>query len=147
MDLQTKNALGWALQGQINDVNTDPLVFGVRVQDLIAHPSTTPALGEVHFHAAFTNPRPGAPLPDLVCINAAFCPAVVPCPNLQMDFLSIEAGITGPLHAPDWPEGAPGRMTVTQVGINNPAVHKTPAPGPVSDGFPVESIALSPIGK
>jgi hypothetical protein len=143
VDLHTKNALGWALQAPVNDVNTDPLVFGARVLDVVA--GKTPALGASHFHAEFVITIPGAPLPDLVGANydPIFCPNVVPYSYSNIDFLSIQASITGPLHAPYWPEGALGRLDVNQVGKpNNPRG----GTGPLSDAYPVEFIALTRIG-
>jgi hypothetical protein len=147
VDLQTKNALGWAIQNQIVDINTEPLVFGARVLDVAA--GKTPALGDVHFRIVFTNTAPGAPLPDVVCINHDFgCPEVKPCPNLELDTLQLDASITGPLHATsstNWPEGTLGKMIETQTGLIQTA-NKNGFKGPLSDLFPVESIRLNPIG-
>jgi hypothetical protein len=154
VDLQTKNALGWAIQNPV-DFNADPLVFGSRVLDVVA--GKTPALGDSHFHVAFTNSAPAAPLPDLICVNAAFCPAAKPCPpGFEIDFLQEVASISGPLHAPLAAEGTPGQLKVTQVGLNNPVTQKGLPPGcdpskqlcgPLWDAFPVESIDLRSIGR
>ena len=147
VDVQTTNALGWAL-GPDNQLNTGPTLFGSRVLNIV-NEGAKPALGDSHFHAVFTNTAPGAPLPDLVCMNAsqpsncfiAACPA-----GFELDALSEQASITGPLHAPDFPEGAPGRLTVVQIGLINPAIQNG-FKGPLSDAFPVESIALHRIGQ
>jgi len=151
VDLQTHNALGWALQNPV-DVNADPLAFGARVADVVA--GKMPALGESHFHVEFTNSAPGAPLPDLVCINAS--QAVPPCfiqvcpIGFELDFLQEVASITGSLHSPFAPEGTPGQLKVTQLGPNascDPSLKPSCGHGPLSDGFPVESIDLRPIGR
>ena len=146
VDLQTKNALGWAL-GPDDQLNTGPTLFGSRVLDIVN--GATPALGDSSFHAVFINTAPGALLPDLVCLNASQPPScfISACPTgFELDFLSEQASITGPLHAPDFPEGAPGRLTVVQRGLINPAIQNG-FKGPLSDAFPVESIALQRIGQ
>lgn len=154
VDLQTKNALGWAMNWDPNapasQDNTNPLLFGQRVQDLIANPALPPALGDIHFRIVFTNTAPRAPLPDLVCINAGpDCPNVVPCPGLQIDYLDAQATITGPLHslAGLGPDGTPGQLVLTQTGLIQPGIHNGFNNKPFSDAFPVESIALKRIGK
>jgi hypothetical protein len=138
VDLQTKNALGWAMNldptGPISQFNNNPLLFGYRAQDLIANPALTPALGDVHFHVEFVNTAPGAALPDLVCGCFDF------------DFIFAQASITGPLHAPVWPEGTPGRLSVAQTGLIKPGVNNG-FKGALVDAFPAESIDLKPIGQ
>ena len=145
--LETHNAMGWALQNP-NDVNADPLAFGARFQDVVA--GKQPALGDSHFHIQFTNSGPGAPLPDLICLNAQFCtndPRVKACPTgFEVDFLQEIATINGALHLPLAPEGTAGQLKVTQNGFTNPAVGKK-AGGPLSDGFPVEAIDLKTTGE
>jgi hypothetical protein len=149
VDLHTKNALGWALQDQ-NDFNTDPPVFGSRVSDVRS--GKPPALGDAHFNAVFANTAPGAPLPDLVCIQAAFCSDLKPCPTgFELENMSIQASITGLLHAPalpdpvSWPEGAAGRLAVQQLILIHAAAQNGGS-GPLSDASPVEAIDLKPIG-
>jgi hypothetical protein len=142
VDLHTKNALGWAFDiPNGGDVNTTPLSFGYRAQDLIADRTLTPALGDQHFHVQFTNTA-NAPLPNLVCLFG--CGS---CPTVELDFLSTEASITGPLRALAGlgPEGTPGRLTVTQTGLTNPD-RKNNGKG-VADAFPVERVDLQPIGR
>jgi hypothetical protein len=150
VDLHTHNAMGWAFNADstitIDPTNLTPLAFGARVLD-IAH-GAAPALGDAHLHAEFINTAPGAPLPDLVAANfdATLCPGpfVPPLSFSDFDFLSIEASITGTLHAPSgFPEGTPGMLAVKQTGL----LRLIPKPkGPLVDLFPVESIALKPIG-
>jgi hypothetical protein len=108
-----------------------------------------PAVGDSHFRAVFANTAPGAPLPSLVCINSGpDCLEVAPCPaGFELDSISIQAGITGPLHALAGlgPEGTPGRMDVTEIGLITAAISND-FKGPLRDAFPVESIALKAIG-
>ena len=146
VDLQTKNALGWAVQDPTGNFNSDPLVFGARVLDIVA--GATPSLGSSHLHAVFTNTSVGALLPDIVvCIQG-----LSPCPTFELDFISFQASITGILHAPalpdpvSWPEGAPGRLDVAQTGVITPAIQNG-FKGPLLDAFPVESIALHRLGQ
>jgi|ERR1051326_4648179 hypothetical protein len=148
VDLHTENAMGWAIQDP-TDFNADPLVFGARVLDVAN--GKTPALGHSHFHAVFVNTAPAAKLPDLVCVNAAFCGQLQPCPaGFELDLLSHQASITGLLHSPvlpdpvSWTEGTPGRLDITQSGLLQVS-GQNGGKGPLSDAFPVESIALQPI--
>jgi hypothetical protein len=154
VDLHTKNALGWAIDfdpaGPASQFNDSPLLFGWRAQDLIADPSRTPALGDEHFRVVFTNTYPGAPLPDLVCINQGpDCPNVAPCPSgFELEFLTAQASITGPLHelAGLGPEGTTGRLTVTQTGLIQPAI-RNGFKGALADAFPAERVELRRIGR
>src|SRR5262249_6285166 len=124
VDLNADNAMAWAFDFSNVDpsspspFNTTPLAFGARVLDIVH--GAAPALGNLHFHVEFVNAYPGAPLPDLVALNAdpIACPGpfAVPLSVSDIGFMSIEARITGSLHAPNWPEGTPGRLAVTQVG-------------------------------
>jgi hypothetical protein len=151
VDLDNKNTLAWAIAfdptrdfGQIVD---SPPLFGYRPQDLIANPALTPALGDDHFHVEFTNTAPGAAIPDLLCQASVVCPSMAPCPPaFNFEFISIEASITGPLHAPLWPEGTPGQLTVRQIGLLQPAINNG-FKGALADAFPAESVDLKTIGK
>src|ERR1700752_4923669 len=114
-------------------LNTTPLAFGARVLDIVG--GAAPALGDVHFHAEFVNSAPGAPLPDLVAVNAAFCAEPFPIPFSWSDiqFIAIEASIKGTLHATSssgFAEGTPGMLAVKQTGL----LSQPPRPsGPLSD--------------
>ena len=102
-------------------------------------------------HVEFTIPHPGAPLPDLVAVNSggpdSACPSSlfsVPIAWGDIDFISIQASITGSLHAQSgFPEGARGMMDLKQIGLNPGSPKGT---GPLYDAFPVESINLKTVG-
>lgn len=148
VDLQIHKALGWAfnIPDPFLNFSTTPLAFGARVLDVVA--GKTPALGDSHFRIVFVNTAPGAPLPDLVGLNfdPVFCPSVVPFSWSNVDYLSIQASITGLLHAPDWPEGTLGRLNLNQI-VPLDAANRNGGRGPLSDAAPVESIALIPLGN
>jgi hypothetical protein len=148
VDLHIHNALGWAYNiTPTGDNNSTPLAFGARVLDVLN--GATPALGNVHFHIEFVNSAPGAPLPDVVAVNQdpVNCPGpfVPPLSYSEVDFLSIEASITGTLHAPSgFAEGTQGMLAVKQIGLLSQPPRSS---GPLRDQFPVESIDLKPIGR
>lgn len=154
VNLHTRDALTWAINfdpsAPASQFNNNPLLFGSRAQDLIADPTLTPALADVHLRAVFTIPAPGAPLPDLVCINQGpDCPNVAPCPEgFEIDFLTFQANAEGPLHALAGlgPEGTPGRLTMTQIGLIKPAINNG-FKGALADAFPVEKIELRATGR
>jgi hypothetical protein len=153
VNLHTRDALAWAINldlsiPQASQFNNNPLLFGARAQDLIANPSTTPALGDIHLRIVFKNTAPGAALPDLVCINSGpDCPTVAPCPaGFEIDFFMVEANATGPLHAASgFPEGSTGRLDVVQTGLIKPAISNG-FKGALSDAFPAERVDLRQIG-
>jgi hypothetical protein len=154
VNLHTKNALTWATNfdpnGSSDQFNTNPLLFGWRAQDLIADPTRTPALADQHFRLVFTNTAPGAPLPDIVCINSSQCPNVIAaCPTgFELEFLMSQASAGGQLHALAGlgPEGTPGRLILTQTGLIQPAI-RNGFQGALVDAFPAEAIELRAIGK
>jgi hypothetical protein len=154
VNLHTSNALAWAMNfdptGPVSQFNNNPLLFGARAQDVAPPNSMVPALADIEFRLVFKNTAPGAPLPDLVCINQGpDCPNVASCPaGFEIDFLSVYANATGPLHALAGlgPEGTPGRLVVTQTGLIKPGIHNG-FRGALSDAFPAESIELHRIGE
>jgi hypothetical protein len=77
----------------------------------------------------------GAPIPDLV--------VALHKGSVATELLSIQASITGQLHAPEFTEGAAGRLGITEIGPIQ--AHNSKA-GPLSDGYPVEEIDLTPLG-
>src|SRR5262249_13012047 len=113
-------------------------------------PSKAPALGDIHLRVVFKNTAPGAPLPDLVCINKGpGCPNVADCPaGFEIDFFSVNASATGPLHAEAdlGPEGSAGRLDVVQTGLIKPAINNG-FKGALSDAFPAERVDLRRIGR
>jgi len=147
VDLHTRNAMGWALNTTpTSDINLDPLAFGARVLDIVG--GAAPALGDVHFHVEFVNSAPGAPLPDLVAVNAAGCAEPFPIPLSWSDiqFIAIEASIKGTLHAlSGFPEGSSGMLAVKQTGLLG--IPPQSFPKPRWDQYPVESIDFKPIGR
>jgi hypothetical protein len=153
VDLHTRNALGWAWDAAnfAGSVNSTPLSFGTRVQDLTASPLLRPSLGDSFLSITFTNTAPGARLPDLVCINAhpVDCPFIDPCPaDFQIQSLQLEASISGSLHAISGlaAEGTPGQLMVRQRGMFDAGPSGTP-PAPLTDAFPVESVSLKVVGQ
>jgi hypothetical protein len=153
VNLQTKNALTWATNfdpdpnAPIDQVATNPLLFGARAQDLIMNPLRTPALGSSHFRIVFTNTAPGAPLPDIpVCFNPS-CPGFCPA-GFSVDFLSTQITATGPLTSLAGPgaAGKTGHLTVTQVGLYKPGTHSNPNSA-LGDLFPAEKVELHWSGK
>ena len=131
--LHTRNANTFG-QSACNDFNTDTLTFGHRPADVIA--GADAALGNGTFHVKFTNPAPGAPLPDVLQLFFA------PLEGQEVLMLSIHYTAFGKLHSPSgFAEGTPGRLTCTQTGIFFSGFH-----GAVGDGFPAESIILQPVG-
>jgi hypothetical protein len=154
VNLHTRDALAWAINFDPNgdpvaQPNSNPLLFGSRAQDLIAHPTEVPGLGDAHLRVVFKNTSPGAPLPDLVCVSRDGCPEIAPCPEgFEIDFISFNANATGPLHALAGlgPEGTHGRLIVTQIGIIKPGIAND-SKGALGDAFPAESVELYRIGK
>lgn len=154
VNLHTKKTLAWAvdydLSQPLSQFNTNPLLFGVRAQDLIANPNATPALGTVHLHVVFKNTAPGAPLPDLVSLaSGPDCPdlALLP-PGFELETLSINGSFSGPLHADAGlgPDGTPGNLIVTQTGLIRTAINNE-FKGALSDAFPAERVELRRLGK
>jgi hypothetical protein len=154
VNLHATNALAWAINfdptGAADQYNSNPLLFGYRAQDLIANPTLPPALGSANVRIVFKNTAPGAPLPDLVCINHDFgCPEVAACPaGFELDFVSFYGDATGPLHALAGlgPEGTAGRLDVTQTGLVKPGFANG-FKGALSDAFPAESVELHRIRR
>jgi hypothetical protein len=153
VNLHTNNALAWATTLDLSlpldpQFNSNPLTFGSRAQDVAT--GATPALGDSHLRVVFKNTAPGAPLPDLICINAGpGCPTAAPCPaGFEIDFLSVQENATGPLRAASGlgPDGTPGRLIVDQIGLIKPAIANG-FKGALVDAFPVENIELRRIGR
>jgi len=139
VDLHVKNALTWVIPIPFSDVATEPLLYGVRGTDLLANPSLTPSLSICDMRIDFTNPAPGAALPDLV---TAFILGGA-LPGQELLAVMINASGSGTLHAPSgFPEGTPGRFTL----INNGVLHAS-GKGGTADGFPAEVVTIRPAGR
>jgi hypothetical protein len=140
VDVHTKNALGWAIDwdpnGPASQFNSSPLLFGARVLDVVA--GRAPALGDSHLIWQFVNRAPGAPIPDLVTATQCGC--------IEISSLSFQASITGLLHAPEFTESTSGRLHVQEIGPIQTS-SKNGGHGPLSDGYPVEAIDLTPLGE
>ncbi len=137
--LHVTNALTWVVPVPITDIANDPLLFGYRGTDLLANPSLTPALSTCEMKIVFTNPAPGAPLPDLV---TAFILGGA-SPGQELLAVLINAAGSGPLRAlAGVPDGTNGRFFL----INNGVFHAS-GKGGTADGFPAEVINLRPAGN
>jgi hypothetical protein len=119
VELHTTNALAWASVNDYTnppDINSSstPLVFGVRAQDLVAHPGLTPALAQSHFQVVFDNTAPGAALPDLV---DAFILGHAG-PGVELISISFRATAQGVVHDPTGQQpDQQGTMVVSQTGV------------------------------
>ncbi len=139
--LHTKNANAWVidldLSGDVLDqIANKPTLFGHRPIDVVN--GAPQALGDSLLHVRFINPAPGAPLPDLVqLVNFGV-------PGIELTFLAFNMSATGPLTEEyGVAEDTPGRCTIVQKGL----VQKAGQSRALTDGFPVETINLSVIGK
>ena len=133
--LHTSNAVTFA-QTCANLGPGNPSAFGTQQTDLLANQSLEPGLSTVDFLAVFKITAPGAPLPDLVCINLGTCPG-----GFELVSLYIRANGAGPLHASSgFVEGTPGHLVVTQTGIFRPGPFTSPNSRISYDAFPAERV-------
>jgi hypothetical protein len=96
-----------------------------------------PALGDSLLEVVFTNPSPGAPLPDLEQILFA------PAPGQELRFISFFASAGGPRHEESGvADGTPDQVEVTQTGLL-----MKPFVGAVSGGFAAERVDLFTDGR
>ncbi len=138
VEIHTSNALSWALQFPVNDLGSDPPIYGYRAQALAVNPSLVPALSDAHFQVEFINTAPGAPLPDVV---TAFILGEA-APGQELERLSFHSSGTGTLHAVyGVPEGTPGAMNVDETGLIGHTFQGCPG-----DAFPVEHIDVRATG-
>jgi hypothetical protein len=133
--LHTKNANAWVIEldmagdalDQIANKNT---LFGHRPRDVAM--GAGQALADSLLHAVFIIDHPGAPLPDLVKIGP---------PDLT--FLAFTMSARGPLTEEyGVAESTPGKCTIVQTGWVGNGKGRA-----LSDGFPVEDINLSVVGR
>ena len=138
VELHVKNALTWVVGIPTPDVATAPLLYGLRGTDLLADPSLTPSLSICDMRVDFTNPAPGAAMPDLV---RAFILGEA-LPGQELLAVMVNAAGPGTLHAASgFPEGTPGRFTL----INNGVLHAS-GKGGTADGFPAEVVIIRAAG-
>ena len=132
--LNTSNAISWVVAFPINDLATDPTIFGSRANEILANPSLQPGLSTCVLQVEFTNTAMGAPLPDLV--NAFILGNGLPGQSLTT--LSFRSSGSGPLHAAfGVPEGTPGTLTVSQTGLLTHTFQGCPG-----DAFPAEVVRV-----
>jgi len=136
----TKNALTFVT----DKTDVTIFLFGYTAPEILADPTRERGLSSAHFELVFTNTAPGAPLPDFV--DAFILGHAAPGQQLVSTLFSSNG--TGPLRSAfGVPEGTPGSVKVTQMGIlfsglDDPNKWK----GARQDGFPVETIELHEIG-
>ncbi len=130
--LHTHNALAWVADN--NDFTSGPLLFGHRVCAALGGADF--GLADSQLQVVFLNPRPGAPLPDLMELFVARFP--------DMLSISFRASGTGLLRdAFGVEDGTPGRVNIAQTGtLNLSGWH-----GATGDGFPAELINLRVVGS
>jgi hypothetical protein len=139
--LHTVNALAWATDLDVAksldlQFNGNDLLFGARAAGVGA--GQTSALGDCHLQVVFLNSKPGADLPDLVCTNLGTCPS-----GFSQIFIAFSGSARGLLHAPAFPEGTPGLLSVTQTGLSL----RGSGQGALGDGFPAERVELRAVGR
>jgi len=126
--LQTSNALAWVIpfdpNAGGNQFNDNPLIFGARVNDILA--GATPAVGDCKLDLEFTNAAPGLPIPDFEQLLFAAGD------GQEMRSVKFEGTANGTFTA-----GGSGKVHVREVGILDNGFH-----GAVADGFPAEFITL-----
>jgi hypothetical protein len=106
-----------------------PTIFGLRTSDLSGHPELSPGLASGHLQARFIIAYPGAPLENL-CRTGLLS-------------LGFRANAAGPLRAAfGVPEGTPGKLVVSQTGLDVPGGGVG-----VADEFPAELIRVFQVGN
>ncbi len=145
--LHTKRALAWAINidywtGPPDQFNANPLLFGYRVQDLLAdieqngQLTLTPALAECHLEVQYVT-SPGDPvLPDLVWGTYQF---------YAMKFRGVAFGPLRP--ASGVTDGTPGSCLVSQTGEYKTGILYQHHGSPVADNFPAEFVKIQTVGS
>jgi hypothetical protein len=101
-----------------------------------------PTLGEAVVQVTFKNTAPGAPLPDWDQLLE--CPE----PGQELEVVSIRARASGPLREGfGVPEGTPGRVEMTQIGLLRVSGIANPNSRVAFDAFPAEKIIIRRTGK
>jgi len=138
--LGTQNALTFvqAWDGTPN-FNAGAFLFGRTAAGVQA--GGAPGVGDSSLEVTFVNSGPGAALPDLV----RYVVGDLPIEDLRM--IAFQARASGPLRAAfGVADGTPGRAQVTQAGLIATAFRQG-FKGGLADGFPVEHINLSIVGR
>jgi hypothetical protein len=148
VNLEACNALTWAANingidpNQLDAVNTAPLELGYRVQDLIANPSLTPALSNMHFQITWQQ-NIGTDLPDLARLNENY--TLFAPPGFSYERFDVQSWGTGTLRSATT-VGTPGQSAIvvtSQVGdVTNGSL-----PGTLGDGFFQEPIDIIPVAS
>jgi hypothetical protein len=140
--LHTRNALTWVAEYKPENLPPAPpwgdLLFGHFPEQLLA--GADPALGESFLKWVFINDAPGAPLPAFFDEALPIPPA--PPPH-QWIMISFEAQARGTLQEGfGVPDGTAGRAQMTQIGL-----FQTAGKGATADGYPVEHVKLTVVGR
>jgi len=125
VSVNARNALAWATLNASGDPATAPTVIGSRAVDLLTNPSAPIALVNSSLKLTFTNPAPGAPLPDMM----GWITGTIPFTIKNLTYSSNGSGAV--------PGGGNARLHIIQVGNFN-----TQFLGANADGFPVEKISV-----
>jgi hypothetical protein len=149
VNLEARNALTWVADvaginpNQPGALDTAPLELGYRAQDLVANPTLTPALSNVHFQMTWQQ-QAGTDLPDLSRVlsenHALYAP-----PDFSLERVDVQSWGTGTLRA-GTTVGTPGQTAIaytSQVAdLTNPNL-----PGTLPDGFWQEPIDVIPLAS
>lgn len=131
--LHTRRTLSWVIEGDGRghfDFGAGALLFGQRVPEVLG--GARPALGDSLLEVVFTNPAPGARLPDLEQILLA------PAPGQELRFISLFASAGGPRREEyGVADGTARPMEVAQSGLL-----LRPSEGAAGDGLPAQRIDL-----
>jgi hypothetical protein len=136
VDLHTTNAISFMHSFPFSNPSTDPLLFGARVNDILA--GAAPALGDCHFRFVW-RANVGAFIPDAFALVTGG-----PFPDgFELKEISFRGTAAGALHAAAGvSEGTPGTMVISQTGL-----FQTSFQGATADGFPAEVVDLHVTGQ
>jgi hypothetical protein len=146
VNLEATNALTWAANianinpNQADAVDTAPLEFGYRPQDLVANPSLKPALSDIHFQLSFQE-QVGAALPDLPRLNENY--SLYAPPGFQFEVFDMQFWGTGTLAATN-DIGTPGQTALVYTNQVADLANAT-LPGTFADGSWREPIDIVPV--
>lgn len=142
VNLEASNALAWVINTQGIDISqpgaqtTAPLEWGYRPQELVANPTLTPALVNIHFQISFQQ-QAGTPLPDL---TEAFFFGNAP-PGFAPEMVEFQAWGSGMLRS-GTTVGTAGQNAIMNTSQFGDFVHIVP--GALPSGFVQENINIVP---